>query len=166
MTPKQQRFYVYRLVDPRDDQPFYIGKGTGRRAYTHAANVRRGVIDNGAKCRRIAEIIAGGQNVRVDFVAVDLSEADAFAMERGLIADGVGLTNIAGGTVSSTEAQAERIALNIAAIKPYDYWIDTIPQATIALVERVWGDTKSFYDWYVGAWAKLAKDPRQTVVLP
>ena len=28
-------YYVYELVDPRDNQTFYVGKGTGRRAYTH-----------------------------------------------------------------------------------------------------------------------------------
>ena len=28
-------YYVYQLVDPRNNQPFYIGKGKGRRAKTH-----------------------------------------------------------------------------------------------------------------------------------
>ncbi len=29
------RFYVYYLVDPRTDVPFYVGKGTGFRCYAH-----------------------------------------------------------------------------------------------------------------------------------
>lgn len=32
------RFYVYELVDPRNDKVFYIGKGTGNRWRQHAHN--------------------------------------------------------------------------------------------------------------------------------
>jgi hypothetical protein len=28
-------YYVYELIDPRNNMPFYIGKGKGRRAKTH-----------------------------------------------------------------------------------------------------------------------------------
>jgi len=28
-------FYVYLLVDPRTDRPFYVGKGTGQRLLAH-----------------------------------------------------------------------------------------------------------------------------------
>ena len=28
-------FYVYALVDPRDDAVFYVGKGTGQRLLSH-----------------------------------------------------------------------------------------------------------------------------------
>lgn len=30
------RYYVYVLVDPRDNRIFYVGKGTGNRVYQHA----------------------------------------------------------------------------------------------------------------------------------
>ena len=31
-------YYVYRLVDPRDNSTFYVGKGVGNRVFTHVAD--------------------------------------------------------------------------------------------------------------------------------
>lgn len=32
---KQLQYYVYRLIDPRTGQTFYIGKGKGNRVFAH-----------------------------------------------------------------------------------------------------------------------------------
>ena len=32
---KQLKFYVYRLVDPRNGKTFYVGKGQGNRVFDH-----------------------------------------------------------------------------------------------------------------------------------
>jgi hypothetical protein len=40
-------FYVYQLIDPRNNTPFYIGKGHGKRMYFHERLVRHGKIPNG-----------------------------------------------------------------------------------------------------------------------
>jgi hypothetical protein len=34
---EQLGHYVYVLIDPRDELPFYIGKGEGNRVYDHVA---------------------------------------------------------------------------------------------------------------------------------
>ena len=161
MTPKQRRFYVYRLVDPRDGAPFYVGKGTGRRAHVHVAAVRRGKIDNGLKCQRISEILSAGLEVVVETIKDRLTEQDAFVLERRLIAEGVGLTNIARGVVSEAESRAASIAMNIAAIKPFEVWVRTASEETLALIRRVFGGPEEFYRWYRDAWERLARDLQQ-----
>ena len=32
---EQLKYYVYRLIDPRNGQTFYVGKGKGNRLYAH-----------------------------------------------------------------------------------------------------------------------------------
>lgn len=38
---KELKYYVYRLIDPRNGETFYVGKGKGNRVFNHA----KGVID-------------------------------------------------------------------------------------------------------------------------
>lgn len=49
----QNPFYVYALKDPREKpaKPFYVGKGTGNRAWEHQANA-----DDSDKGRLIKQI--------------------------------------------------------------------------------------------------------------
>jgi hypothetical protein len=47
--------YVYRLIDPRNGETFYIGKGRGDRMFSHIrAQVQGDELDN--KLKRIREI--------------------------------------------------------------------------------------------------------------
>ena len=36
-TQKALGYYVYMLIDPRDDRPFYVGKGVGNRIFDHSS---------------------------------------------------------------------------------------------------------------------------------
>lgn len=76
-------FYIYALKDPRSSpaQPFYIGKGTGSRAWEHTLRV-----DQTTKGRRISEIVDCGFVVVTTVLADDLSEAQALKLEAELIA--------------------------------------------------------------------------------
>lgn len=76
-------YYVYALKDPRGPiaKPFYVGKGTGARAWSHELN-----IDNSSKGRRIAEIKHAGEDVLVEKLVEDLTWDQAVKIEAELIA--------------------------------------------------------------------------------
>lgn len=90
-------YYVYALKDPRSNPvlPFYIGKGTGNRAWQHVLNV-----DASAKGQRISAIEEAGQKVVVTKMADGLTEKQALKLEAELIssfgteATGGFLTNV------------------------------------------------------------------------
>jgi hypothetical protein len=75
-------YYVYALKDPRNSpaKPFYIGKGTGTRAYDHLINP-----DDSRKGKRIQEITKDGYEVLVTQLADGLSELQAMKIEAELI---------------------------------------------------------------------------------
>ena len=76
-------FYIYALKDPRTNpaKPFYVGKGTGIRAWEHMVKV-----DNTRKGKRIAEIREQGFEVIVSKLADELTEMQALKLEAELIA--------------------------------------------------------------------------------
>jgi hypothetical protein len=87
---------VYRLIDPRNGETFYVGKGTGNRVFAHA----RATLDDpeiGDKLRRIREIHLGGFCVGHVIHRHGLDEKTAFEVEAALMDAYAGLTNVAGG---------------------------------------------------------------------
>lgn len=78
----QNPFYVYALKDPREKpaKPFYIGKGTGNRAWEHQANA-----DESEKGQLIQSIKASGHNVMHTIIADNLTEHQALKIEAELI---------------------------------------------------------------------------------
>jgi len=90
--------YVYRLIDPRNGETFYVGKGKGSRVFAHIraeGNLEGDEIDN--KLKRIREIRLAGFGVGHVIHRHGMDEATAFEVEAALIDAYPGLTNIAGG---------------------------------------------------------------------
>ncbi len=90
-------YYIYALKDPRVSpaRPFYVGKGTGSRAYDHLVKP-----DATPKHARIREIIESGSKPLVVILADDLTEAQAFKLEAELIS-ALG-TEATGGLLTNT----------------------------------------------------------------
>lgn len=83
MSGRIASYYIYALKDPRTNPvlPFYIGKGTGNRAWDHTINV-----DDTAKGQRIRTIIEDGYEVVTTKLADGLTEEQALKLEAELIA--------------------------------------------------------------------------------
>lgn len=94
------RYYVYRLVDPRNLQTFYVGKGSGDRVFQHIHNVLKNDIEEdelSLKSKLIAEIMAAGKQVIAIIHRRGLTKYEAFEVEAALIDAYPGLTNIQNG---------------------------------------------------------------------
>lgn len=83
-----KNFYVYALIDPRTGKPFYVGKGTGNRCYTHIKEVKRGKApkdNNLKKYNKIASILLCGVDPNVQIIQEHLEETEAYEIEENLI---------------------------------------------------------------------------------
>lgn len=95
-----RKYYVYRLVDPRTLQTFYVGKGCGDRVFQHVINnVKSLISQNGdedefsLKSQTIADILGSGKKVISIIHRRGLTEDEAFEVEAALIDAYPGLTN-------------------------------------------------------------------------
>lgn len=88
--------YVYRLIDPRNGETFYVGKGRGNRVFAH---IREQVEadDPNNKLRRIRDIHLSGFEVAHVIHRHGMDDRTAFEVEAALMDAYPGLTNIAGG---------------------------------------------------------------------
>ena len=94
-------WYVYRLVDPRNGETFYVGKGQGNRIFWHSQGVLRPTPDEDAsdlKSQRIKEILTIGLEVGHVVHRHGMGSSKmACEVEAALIDAYPGLTNRVGG---------------------------------------------------------------------
>lgn len=81
---EQNEYYVYALIDPRNNQYFYIGKGKGKRYLVHIKKTDKRDF-NVTKLNRIKEIESCGLEVKADILFPYLDEETAFELEKVLI---------------------------------------------------------------------------------
>jgi hypothetical protein len=95
-------YYVYALIDPRNNQVFYIGKGTGNRIFFHEVQSGKSPDSEKGKLREIREIEESGHEIKRVIINWGLTESEAFAAEASLInlmkfQSGNVLTNVVSG---------------------------------------------------------------------
>lgn len=107
--------YVYRLIDPRNGETFYVGKGRNNRVFDHA----QGVPDNaddaslalGSKLDRIRAIQNAGLQVLHVIHRHEIPDEAVFEVEAALIDAYAGLTNVQGGHASSDRGPMNHLEL-------------------------------------------------------
>lgn len=78
------QYYVYVLIDPRNNQPFYVGKGYKNRMMSHESETRRGQYNNKEKCEIIQEIWNNGLQIKYEQIFV-ASDEESREREKALI---------------------------------------------------------------------------------
>lgn len=74
---KENKYYVYALIDPINRLPFYIGKGCGNRAWSHLKNEKTNI----EKVRIIGLIRSLNLEPEVKLITSDLEETLAYQLE-------------------------------------------------------------------------------------
>lgn len=86
---EQLKHYVYKLIDPRTGNVFYVGKGQGNRVFQHEENAKSLVSDDekeeDLKARTILDIKKAGLEVISVIHRHGMDKATAFEVESALI---------------------------------------------------------------------------------
>lgn len=83
-TSEYLEYYVYALIHPTTDKPFYIGKGIGNRLFNHK-HCALNTEDSSLKLDIIREITSSNLEVKHIVIRHGLTEKEAFEVEASLI---------------------------------------------------------------------------------
>jgi hypothetical protein len=93
--------YVYALIDPRNNKPFYIGKGVGNRCYFHEKEAKYYKNRKSLKLSKIRQLLYAGLSPVVKKIEENISDEQAIELECFLISEirdfGICLTNMTDG---------------------------------------------------------------------
>lgn len=99
---QELKTYVYRLIDPRNGETFYVGKGQGNRVFAHIREEESFEGDElDPKLERIRQIRMAGFEVAHVIHRHGMDDQTALEVEAAVMDAYPGLSNIAGGSGTS-----------------------------------------------------------------
>jgi hypothetical protein len=148
------KWYVYRPVDPRNGETFYVGKGKGGRVFQRAKGALSASTDEDAadlKSQRIKEIVASELEVGHVIHRHGIENEDvAFQIEDAVMDAYPGLTNQIGGRGSGD--YGTRHALEILTEYKAEPFVAREPLILISIGKSYEEGAKSIYDAVRGCW--------------
>jgi hypothetical protein len=134
---KNDDYYVYVYIDPRNYEEFYYGKGKDRRKDAHLKD-----SSDSDKTKRIKAIKDEGLDPIIRVVARGLTESDAFLVEKTLLWKlGKSLTNQATGNFSDKFRPHDKLHVELSG---FDY-LEGIYYFNVGEgLHRQWSDCKKF----------------------
>lgn len=107
--------YIYRLIDPRNGETFYVGKGRNNRVFDHAEGIRIEVDEEDQRLSPKYDRILAIKNAGLDVIHVihrhEIPDEAIFEVEAAVIDAYSGLTNIQGGHASSDKGPMNHLEL-------------------------------------------------------
>ncbi|MGB0922398.1 MAG: LEM-3-like GIY-YIG domain-containing protein [Alphaproteobacteria bacterium] len=142
-------YYVYRLIDPRNGETFYVGKGKGNRVFKHAAGeIAVAKDDLTDKTRRIREIKLAGFEVAHIIHRHGLDEKTAFEVEAAVMDAYPGLTNIVAGHAAAERGAAHALEI----LARYQAKEAQITHKVVAIMINQTAGERSIYNSVRYAW--------------
>ena len=152
---EQLQYYVYRLIDPRTGQTFYVGKGKGNRVYAHINDALKSFDGQSyesndedeisEKIKQIREIKAAGLEVIHVIQRYGLTEKEAFEVEAALIDCYPGLTNIQGGYSSDRGVNSAEVLQRVLSCEEFEDQSD-LKYCIIKINDHVLNERGSVYE--------------------
>ena len=151
--------YVYRLIDPRNGETFYVGRGTGQRVFHHVRGAVRDLDESAVdpKLDRIHEIRGLGLEVAHIIHRHGMSEASAKEVEAALIDAYPGLVNRIAG--SGSRDRGARHVREIVMEFSAEEFVVTEPLILIS-IRRLWVE-RGVYGAVRGMWKMNLERARQ-----
>jgi hypothetical protein len=90
------KFYIYCLISSLDDKVFYVGKGSGKRMYSHVRIAKSNGVNrksNPHLYNKISKILSEGGNILYDVVFKSDDEKEIYEKEKEFI-NNIGIENL------------------------------------------------------------------------
>jgi len=156
LKKQQNQYYVYVYIDPRNFEEFYYGKGKASRKFAH-------LLDDSdtEKTKRINLIKKAGLKPIIKVIAKDLTEEQAFLIEKTLIWKlGKNLTNKSSGHFADKFRPHDTLHLDLA---HFDFENGLYYVNVGEGKHRCWEDCKKYGFLSAGQHPKFS-DPIKTLV--